>query len=121
MCEGWTRHTPLEWQKNSESSRSFMRENMNPEDTAPPSGTGDVVLFAGGVDSNCSMTSLEDDAKMVSMTLSEGIAAGAPLAKRGRDPGARGVRRGHARSRRVGAVGGPRRSRRYVGLGKRKR
>jgi hypothetical protein len=31
-----------------------------------------VVLFAGGVDSNCSMTSLEDDAKMVSMTLSEG-------------------------------------------------
>jgi hypothetical protein len=40
--------------------------------TAPASGTGDVVLFAGGVDSNCSMTSLEDDAKMVTMTLSEG-------------------------------------------------
>jgi hypothetical protein len=33
MCEGWTRHTALEWQKNFESSRAFMRENMNPEDS----------------------------------------------------------------------------------------
>jgi hypothetical protein len=40
--------------------------------TAPARGTGDVVLFAGGVDSNCNMTSLDDDAKMVSLTLSEG-------------------------------------------------
>jgi len=31
MCEGWTRHTSTEWQKNFESARAFMRDGMDPE------------------------------------------------------------------------------------------
>jgi hypothetical protein len=40
--------------------------------TAPPAGTGDVTLFGGGVDSNCDMFSMNDDVKMVKLTLSDG-------------------------------------------------
>jgi len=40
--------------------------------TAPPAGTGDVVLYGGGVDSNCDMNSRGDDVKMVKLTLSDG-------------------------------------------------
>jgi len=31
MCEGWTRHTATEWQKNFDNASSFMRVNMDPE------------------------------------------------------------------------------------------
>ena len=52
--------------------------------TAPPAGTGDVVLYGGGVDSNCDMTSLGDDVKMVKLTLSDGSTrAGLSPARRG--------------------------------------
>jgi hypothetical protein len=33
MCEGWSKHTPEEWKKNFDSSRSFMLDVTNPEDS----------------------------------------------------------------------------------------
>jgi hypothetical protein len=42
--------------------------------TAPPRGAGDVVMYAGVVDGNCDMSSLNDDAKMIKLTLSESAA-----------------------------------------------
>jgi hypothetical protein len=33
MCQGWYAHTATEWQKNFDSSRSFMLDISNPDDS----------------------------------------------------------------------------------------
>jgi hypothetical protein len=55
MCEGWSAHTPEEWKKNFDSSRSFMLGVANPDDSlllreAAKGGLphAQVKLFASG-------------------------------------------------------------------------
>lgn len=58
--------------------------------TAPAAGTGDVILYAGGVDGNCDMMSMGDDVKMVKLTLTEGSQRASVFsapARRQRNPG----------------------------------
>jgi hypothetical protein len=46
--------------------------------TAPPSGTGSVMLYFVAVDGNCMMDSLGDDVKVANLTLGEGMAMRTP-------------------------------------------